>query len=407
MSPQGRTRIPLHRTEGMAIYLDSNATTQVHPRVIEAMMPFLTDAWHNPSSGYRAGREVKKAVENARDQIASLIGALPEEIVFTGCGTESNSTVIKSLAREIGRKRSKVLVSEIEHSAVLRPVEAMAAVGFDVETVGVHADGRLDLDAFRSAVKSDRPGFASVMWANNETGVIQPLPEVCAIAKAAGWFVHTDAIQAVGKIPLRVDVVPVDYLSISGHKFHAPKGVGALFIRKGAPLEPMIRGGGQESGRRSGTENVPYIVALGAAAEIMKSELENGGIDRVTRLRDRFERGLCERLKRVQVNGSREHRTGNIAHLSFGGLTASNLLPLLDERGLQCSAGSACMTGKGNPSHVQKAMGYSDERAFSSLRLSLSLFTTEQEIDEAIQILVAVVERMESLRFTFPAARRD
>jgi cysteine desulfurase len=376
----------------MSIYLDSNATTQVHPLVIEAMMPYLTKAWHNPSSGYRAGREVKAAVEKAREQVASALGAHPEEIVFTGSGTEANSTVIKSLARVIGRKRSRVVVSEIEHSAVLRPVEAMAAVGFEVEKVGVHSDGRLNLDVFRSLVKEDLPGFASIMWANNETGVIQPLSEVCEISKAAGWFVHSDAIQAVGKIPVRVDEVPVDYLSISGHKFHAPKGVGALFIRKGAPLEPMIRGGGQESGLRSGTENVPYIVGLGTAAEIMQAELGNGGITRVTHLRDRLERGLSERLKRVHFNGSREHRTGNVAHVSFDGVTAAKLLPLLDERGLQCSAGSACMTGKGNPSHVQKAMGYSDERAFSSLRLSLSIFSTEEEIDEAIRILFDVVE---------------
>ena len=217
----------------MTIYLDSNATTRVHPRVIEAMLPFLTESWHNPSSGYAAGREAKMAIERSREQIAAWIGAEPGEIVFTGSGTEANSTVIKSLAREIGRKKSKVLVSAIEHSAVLRPVEAMAAVGFQVETVGVGEDGRLRLDEFAKAVDSSLPGFASVMWANNETGVIQPMREVCEIAKKAGWYVHTDAIQAVGKVPVRVDQVPVDYLSISGHKFHAPKGVGAPFYPKG------------------------------------------------------------------------------------------------------------------------------------------------------------------------------
>ncbi len=376
------------------IYLDSNATSQVHPRVIEAMMPFFTDQWHNPSSGYGAGREVKQAVEKAREQVASLIGAKPAEIVFTGCGTESNSAVIKSLAREIGRKHSKVIVSAIEHSAVLRPVEAMAAVGFEVETIGVHEDGRMDLAQFAEALDPACPGFASVMWANNETGVIQPMAEVCRIAKEAGWFVHTDAIQAVGKIPVRVDEVPVDFLSLSGHKFHAPKGVGALFIRDGSPFEPMIRGGGQESGRRSGTENVPYIVGLGTAAEIMQEEMAGGGLMRVTDLRDRLETGLSGRLDRVQGNGSRDHRTGNVAHLSFGGCTAAELLPALDASGLQCSAGSACMTGKGKPSHVQKAMGFSDERAFSSLRLSLSIFTTEEEIDEALGRIVEVVKRL-------------
>ncbi len=376
------------------IYLDSNATTQVHPRIIEAMMPYFSDRWHNPSSGYGAGREVRQAIEIAREQVASLIGAKPGEIVFTGCGTESNSTVIKSLAREIGRKHSKVVCSSIEHSAVLRPVEAMAAVGFEVETVGVHEDGRVDLAQFGAAIDPGCPGFASVMWANNETGVIQPMGELCRLAKEAGWFVHTDAIQAVGKIPVRVDEVPVDFLSLSGHKFHAPKGVGALFIRKGSPFEPMIRGGGQESGRRSGTENVPYIVGLGVAAAIMQEEMAGGGLKRVASLRDRLETGLSERLDRVQCNGSREHRTGNVTHLSFGGCAATELLPALDAVGVECSAGSACMTGKGKPSHVQKAMGFSDEHAFSSLRLSLSIFTTEAEIDEAVERIVEVVKRV-------------
>lgn len=379
------------------IYLDSNATTQVHPRVVEAMMPYLTGIWHNPSSGYSAGRQVKSAIEKARGQVAALIGATPEEIVFTGCGTESNNMAIKSLAREIGRKHSRVIVSEIEHSAVLRPTEAMAAVGFEVERVGVDGEGRLDLSAFEDALESDRPGFASVMWANNETGVVQPIAEMTALAKAAGWWVHTDAIQAVGKVPVRVDEVPVDFLSISGHKFHAPKGVGALYIRKDSPFEPMIRGGGQESGRRSGTENVPYIVGLGEAAAIMSEEAGNGGLDRVARLRDSLEEGIRTGLSRLadpvacHVNGSREHRTGNVAHISFEGCLASDLLPRLDAAGVQCSAGSACMTGKSQPSHVQKAMGFSDARAYSSLRLSLSILSTEEDVDEAIERIVKVV----------------
>jgi cysteine desulfurase len=378
----------------MSLYLDSNATTRVHPRVIEAMMPYLTESWHNPSSGYAAARGVREAIETARGQVAALIGAKPSEIVFTGCGTESNNMAIKSLAREIGRTRGKVVVSGIEHSAVLRPVEAMGAVGFEVEKCGVDGEGRLDLDAFRSALDPSRPGFASVMWANNETGVVQPLAEVCEVARAAGWFVHTDAIQAVGKVPVRVDEVTVDFLSISGHKFHAPKGVGALFIREGSPFEPMVRGGGQEGGRRSGTENVPYLVGLGEAAAIMREEIEMGGLSRVAALRDRLERGLGGRLDRVWFNGSREYRTPNVAHVSFDGCTAADLLPALDAAGVQCSAGSACMTGKGRPSHVQKAMGFSDERAFSSLRLSLSIFSTEAEVDEAVEVIAAVVGRL-------------
>ncbi|MDF1756413.1 MAG: cysteine desulfurase family protein [Verrucomicrobiales bacterium] len=375
----------------MPIYLDSNATTRVHPEVIDAMMPFLTDHWYNPSSGYGAGQAVKAAIGKAREQVASLIGAKPSEIVFTGCGTESNNMAIKSLAREIGRKHSKVLVSEIEHSAVLRPTEAMAAVGFDVQRIGVDGEGRLDLEAFEKAIDTSCPGFISIMWANNETGVIQPIAEAAALAKKAGWFVHTDAIQAVGKVPVKVDEAPVDFLSISGHKFHAPKGVGVLYVRENSPFEPMIRGGGQEEGRRSGTENVPYIVGLGKAAELMQSELENGGIDRVGMLRDLLETTLCDRLKGVQLNGSREHRTTNVAHVSFEGCVAAEMLPKLDAAGIQCSAGSACMTGKANPSHVQKAMGFSDERAFSSLRLSLSIFSTDGEVLEAAESIIQIV----------------
>lgn len=384
-------------TPDTPVYLDSNATTRVHPRVVDAMMPYLRDAWHNPSSGYGAGRAVREAVDRARERVAELIGAKPGEIVFTGCGTESNNMAIKSLAREIGRKKSRVLVSEIEHSAVLRPVEAMAAVGFDVRRIGVGEEGRLRLDEFAAAVADDRPGFASIMWANNETGVIQPVAEVCEIAKRAGWRVHTDAIQAVGKIPVRVDEVPVDFLSISGHKFHAPKGVGALYLREGTPFEPMIRGGGQEGGRRSGTENVPYIVGLGEAAVIMSEELANGGLDRVARLRDRLVEGLQTGLSQssnpvaCRVNGSPDHRTGNVAHVSLDGCRAADLLPKLDAAGVQCSAGSACMTGKNRPSHVQKAMGFTDEQAHSSLRLSLSIFSTEEEVDEAVRRIVGVL----------------
>lgn len=378
----------------MSIYLDSNATTRVHPKVVEAMLPYLTDQWYNPSSGYGAGQAIKAAMARSREQIADLIGARPSEIVFTGCGTEANNMAIKSLAREIGRKHSKVLVSEIEHSAVLRPVEAMAAVGFEVDRVGVDGEGRLDLEALEAKIDPDRPGFLSLMWANNETGVVQPIAEAARIAKRAGWSVHTDAIQAVGKVPVNVKDAPIDFLSISGHKFHAPKGVGVLFIREGSPFEPMIRGGGQEAGRRSGTENVPYNVGLGEAARIMGHELESGGIEAVGALRDQLEQSLLDQLEGIHLNGSREHRTANVAHVSFEGCRAAEMLPELDARGVQCSAGSACMTGKANPSHVQKAMGFSDERAFSSLRLSLSIFTNRTEIDEACEKIVEVVKKV-------------
>jgi cysteine desulfurase len=383
----------------VAVYLDSNATTRIHPSVIEAMLPFLTEHWQNPSGSYRSARVVREAVEQARGDVATLIGARPEEIVFTAGGTEANNSALKALSREVGRTHSKIAVSAIEHSAVLRPVEAMAAVGFEVERVGVDEDSRLDLAAFHESIDDSRPGFASVMWANNETGVVQPLSEVCRIAKQAGWFVHTDAVAAVGKVPVRVDEVPVDYLSLSGHKFHAPKGVGALFIRGGSPFEPMVRGGGQESGRRGGTENVASIVGLGAAARLVGAALADGTVDRVAGLRDRFEASLLREFGEgpdaVRCNGARAPRTANVAHMSFPRCLASDLLAALDEAGVECSKGSACMAGKqGSVSHVQRAMGFDDERASSSLRFSLSLFTTEAEIDEAVGTIVAVVKRM-------------
>jgi cysteine desulfurase len=362
------------------------------------MLPFLTEQCQNPSSGYRSGKRVKAAIEAAREQLAGLIHAEPAEIVFTGCGTESNNMVLKSLARLVGRKNSRVVTSAIEHSAVLRPCEAMAAVGFDVRRCGVHGDGRLDLDEFRDLVDGDRPGFASVMWANNETGVVQPVMEACAVTKEAGWAFHTDAIQAVGKVPVNVQEVEVDFLSISGHKFHAPKGVGALYVREGVRFEPMMRGGGQEGGRRSGTENVASIVGLGKAAEIMRSGLEKNGHAELGRLRDRFEARLTSEIEGVELNGSREHRANNIVHASFAGCEAAGLLILLDEYGVECSAGSACMTGRQQPSHVQTAMGYSAERARSSLRMSLSIFTTEQEVDAAVEAVKKAVAKLRSVQ---------
>ena len=244
----------------------------------------------------------------------------------------------------------------------------------------------------------DRPGFASVMWANNETGVVQPVAEAAAIAKEAGWAFHTDAIQAVGKVPVNVREVPVDFLSISGHKFHAPKGVGALYIREGVRFEPMMRGGGQEAGRRSGTENVASIVGFGKAAEIMRGLMERDGHAELGRLRDRFEERLTTEITGVELNGSREHRANNVVHASFADCEAAGLLILLDEYGVECSAGSACMTGKQQPSHVQKAMGYSDARAKSSLRISLSIFTTESEVDAAVEAVKKAVAKLRSVQ---------
>ena len=361
-------------------------------------MPFLTDQWYNPSSGYRAARFVRKALEVAHEQVAALIQAKPTEIVFTGCGTESNNAVLSFLA-SIAAGSGKIVTSEIEHSAILRHAEYLSGqYALEVEKVAVGGDGRLCLDGFKNAIAGGNTVLATVMWANNETGVIQPIEEACRLAHEAGVPFHTDAIQAVGKTPVNVSEVPVDYLSISGHKFHAPKGVGALYIREGLRFEPMLRGGGQEGGRRSGTENVAGIVALGKAAELMKQRLDTDEHAGVAALRDHLEQRLLTELDGIQVNGSQEYRTANTSHISFGGCEAAGLLILLDEYGVECSAGSACMTGKQQPSHVQTAMGISAEQAKSSLRLSLSIFTTAEEIDRAVEAIKKAVSKLRSVQ---------
>jgi len=380
------------------IYLDSNATTQIHPEVLEAMMPFLTDQFHNPSSGYRASKSVRHAIDQAHTQVAELIGATPEEIVFTGCGTESNNSALSFLAaRAIGK--NKILTSSIEHSSILRYCDHLSEqYGFQIEHSPVDSDGRLNLSEFSASLANKGVAFASIMWANNETGVIQPIAEACALAQREGVPFHTDAIQAAGKIPINVRDTPVDYLSISGHKIHAPKGVGALYIRKGLAFSPMLHGGGQENGRRSGTENVAAIVALGKAAELMKNRLDTDAHASIAALRDRFENRLLNELQGVTINGSSDHRTANTSHLSFNDCEAAGLLILLDEYGVQCSAGSACMTGKQQASHVQTAMGIPAKQAKSSLRISFSLFTSEADCDTAVEAVKKAVKKLRSVQ---------
>ncbi len=381
------------------IYLDNNATTQVHPEVLDAMLPYLGEQCYNPSSGYRAGKRVKEVVEKAREQVAALIGADADEVYFTGCGTEANNSVLYAVARMAarsaeGKKGLRIVTSEIEHSSILRVCEDLETRGYIIEKVGVDAGGRLDLAAWKAAVEKPDVVLASVMWANNETGIIQPIAEACELAHAHGVVFHTDAIQAVGKAVVNVGDVAVDFLSLSGHKFHAPKGVGAFYKKGGLRFEPLLRGGGQEKGLRSGTENVASIVGLGKAAEIMHACLSNDEHAGVGELRDYLEQSLLSELDGVQVNGDLEHRTRNTSHISFQDCEAAGLLILLDEYGVACSAGSACMTGKQQPSHVQMAMGFSRQRANSSLRISLSIFTTREEVETAVQAIIKAVKKL-------------
>jgi len=333
--------------------------------------------------------------------VAALIGAEPSEIVFTGCGTEANNMALGWLARWMGPGKGRFVTTAIEHSAVLRPAEALEADGFAVERCGVGGDGRLDMDAFRVACREARGaggGFASVMWANNETGVLQPVAAACRAAKECGMVFHTDAIQAVGKVPVDVRGTAVDFLSVSAHKFHGPKGVGALYVRGGLRFDPLLRGGGQEAGRRSGTENVPGIVGMGMAAELMRRQLDADCHASVRAMRDEFEALVLDRISGVRINGDCDRRLPGTSHISVDGCEAAGLLILLDDAGVQCSSGSACMTGKQRPSHVQLAMGIPPERAKGSLRFGFSVFNGPEDAAAAAGALEKAVAKLRSVQ---------
>lgn len=380
------------------IYLDSNATTQIHPDVVEEMLPFFTEYFHNPSSGYKAGKFVKSAITSAREKVANLISAEAEEIIFTGGGTESNNMAIRSL---VSLTKSKTIITgEIEHSAVLRVFEDLEKdYGYTVIKIGVNTEGVYDLGQLEEALVNNEVGFISLMFTNNETGVVQPIEKAVALAHKHGVPFHTDAIQAIGKTPLDVTALGVDFLSISGHKFHAPKGVGALYIKKNTRFKPLLLGGGQEKGLRSGTENVASIIGLGKAAELMSEYLVSQTyLSKTGELRDLLYELLQDDLEGVRLNGHPELRTSNTLHVSFDNCDAAGLLVLLNQYGVACSAGSACMTGKQQPSHVQMAMGFSRARANSSLRLSLSLFTLEAEVREAAQLIIKAIKKLRSVQ---------
>lgn len=369
------------------IYLDANATTPLLPEVLEAMLPWLCEGFANPSGSYAAAKQARKALEQARAEVAELLGAEPDEIVFTGGGTESVNTALRSLDGLAGP--GTALVSAIEHNAVLRCVENLAR---ETRMVPVDIGGRLDLAAFATAL--DGAAFVSIMAANNETGVIQPLREAVELAHERGLPVHSDAIQAAGKIPLRVSESGVDLLSLSAHKFHGPKGVGMLYVRRGLAFEPLLRGGGQEAGRRGGTENTAGIVGMGAAARWARQHLQQAATGLASSPRDTFEAKVLAETSGVTVNGDVTHRLPNTSHLSFDQCPAAGLLILLDEAGVACSAGSACLTGKPHPSHVQLAMGIPEAQAKTSLRISFSVLNTMPEALAAAELVKQAVAKL-------------
>ena len=380
--------------ESEIIYLDNNATTQLDPTVIEEMLPFLTRHYGNPSSGYSFAATARKAIDLARERLAALLGCEPVEIVFSSGGTESNNAVINSaLQLEAGGKH--VITSAVEHSAVLRPCQDLAKRGYDVTFLGVDGHGNLDVAEMEAAI---RPGTAlvSIMWANNETGVIFPVEKITEICRQKGVLFHTDAVQVTGKIPMRLRDSPINFLSLSAHKFHGPKGVGALYISRQTRFSPLIAGGSQENGRRGGTENVASIVGLGKAAELAFKYLAEGQCN-IRSMRDRFEKFVLEAVNGASVNGAGAARLPNTSSLSFEGIESPSALLLLDRQGICCSAGSACRTGSQEASHVLRAMNPSSDGARRSLRFSLGRFNTDAQIDRAIEVVPKVIEKLRQL----------
>lgn len=384
------------------IYLDNNATTQLDPAVIEEMLPFLKDYYGNPSSGYLFGRQVRQAIDLARQRVAALLGCEPKEIVFTSCGTESNNAAVNS-ALQLDPNRRHVVTTAVEHSATRRHCEIVAKCGYAATIVGVNGDGNLDLDELERAI-TPQTAIVTIMWANNETGVLFPVDKIAEIARRKRVLFHTDAIQVVGKIPIRLAGTTINSLALSAHKLHGPKGVGALYVNKRSAFKPLMIGGSQENNRRAGTENVASIVALGKAAECALNALAEEE-SRVRAMRDRFENGILERVPDTFVNGDRAARLPNTSNLSFAGIESDAALVMFDRHQLCCSAGSACRTGSLETSHVLSAMNVPPERARGSMRFSFGRFNTEADVDKALEIIPAAISK---LRAMSPAtARRE
>jgi cysteine desulfurase len=375
------------------IYLDNNATTKVDPVVVETMLPYLREYYGNPSSMHTFGGQVGKAVKEAREQVAALLGAEASEIVFTSCGSEGNNTAIRAALAAQPDKRH-IITTQVEHPAVLNVCKQLEKQGYTVTYLSVNGKGQLDLDELEAALTGST-ALVSIMYANNETGVVFPIERIGQIVKEYGATFHVDAVQVAGKIPLNMKTSTIDLLTISGHKLHAPKGIGVLYIRKGFRFRPLLIGGHQERGRRAGTENVPGLIALGKAAELANFELKF--MQHETRLRDRLEQGLLAAIPNCEVNGHLTERLPNTSNIGFKYIEGEAILLMLNKEGICASSGSACTSGSLEPSHVLRAMGLPYTILHGSIRFSLSRFTTDAEIDRVLEVVPPIIERLRAM----------
>ncbi len=380
---------------GSGIYLDNNSTTQIDPLVIEAMMPYLNTYYGNASSQHGFGLPVDKAIARAREQVADLLGAeYPDEIIFTSCASESDNTALwSSLWAQKGK--DEIITTDVEHPAIMQTCAFLENHGVKVHYLQVNKKGDLDLEEFKSLL-NERTALASVMWANNETGNIYPVPELARIAHEHGVMFHTDAVQAVSKVDINLKETDINMLSFSGHKIHAPKGIGVLYLRRGTRFVPFMKGGHQERGRRAGTENVPYIVGLGVACELAKKHL--GEVNsRIRAMRDRLQDGILKSIPECFVTGDVENRTANTLNVAFKFVEGEAILLLLNEYGIAASSGSACSSESLEPSHVMRAMGVPFSAAHGTIRFSLSRFNTDADIDKCLEVLPGIIEHLRAL----------
>jgi cysteine desulfurase len=373
------------------IYLDHNATTTVLPEVLEAMMPYLATEWGNPSSAYKFGSKLKTVIESAREQVADLIGAQPREVIFTSCATESNNAAIHAALKANPDKRH-IITSAVEHSSVLNYCVALEKDGYKLTYLPVDRDGLLKLADLEDAI-TDQTAVVSLMWANNETGVLFPVERIAEICRSRGVLYHCDAVQVAGKVAIDVRKVQADYLSLTGHKFHAPKGIGALFVRRKAPFTPYIHGGHQERGLRGGTESVPLIVSMGKAAELARKHLP-GYEKKVRTLRDVLEDGILSTIPNTELNGHKTQRLANTTNITFHGIESEALLILLDKEGICASSGSACLADSDEPSHVVKAMKHDTGASRQMIRFSLDAANTADEIKTALAGVLRVTDAL-------------